>query len=103
MKQYIPYASSDVGSNQVEAVIKWLGINELLKTLRKLPPGQEFMILLDFLVEFAGGLELAKHRMAEMLVEQAAISYKAHAVTVKKIKARIVELYETGRSSRHKR
>lgn len=96
MSHYIPYARSDVSSNQVEAVVKWLGVDELLAGLQRLPPEKEFSVLLDFLVEFSGGLELAEHRMAEMLVEQAAISYKAHAVAVKKIKARITELYEMG-------
>ena len=84
VKHYIPYARSDVGSPQVEAVVE---------VLRTLPPEKEFSILLDFLVEFAGGLELVKHRMAEMLVDQAAVSYKAHAEAVKKINARIVELH----------
>lgn len=93
MTHYIPYARSDMGSPQVEAVVKWLGVNKLLAVLRTLPPEKEFSILLDFLVEFAGSLELAKHRMAEMLVDQAAVRYKAHAEAVKKIKARIVELH----------
>ena len=96
VKHYIPYARSDVGTPQVEAVVEWLGVNELLSVLRTLPPENEFPILLDFLVEFAGGLELAKHRMAEMLVDQAAVSYKAHAEAVKKIKDRIAELHEIG-------
>lgn len=94
VKRYIPYARSDVGSPQVEAVVEWLGVNELLAVLRTLPPEKEFPILLDFLVEFAGGLELAKQRMAETLVEQAAVSYQAHAEAVKKIKSRIAKLYE---------
>lgn len=94
VRHYIPYARSDVDIPQVEAVVEWLGVNELLAVLRTLPQEKEFPVLLDFLVEFAGGLELAKHRMAETLVEQAAVSYKAHAEAVKKIKARIVELYE---------
>ena len=94
MKHYIPYARSDVGSPQVEAVVEWLGVNELLTVLRTLPPEKEFLILLDFLIEFAGGLELAKHRMAEILVDQAAVSYKAHAEAVKKIKNRLLELYK---------
>lgn len=94
VKHYIPYARSDVGSPKVEVVVEWLGVNELLTVLRTLPPEKEFSILLDFLVEFAGGLELAKQRMVETLVDQAAVSYKAHAEAVKKIKARIVELYE---------
>ena len=94
VKHYIPYARSDVGSPQVEAVVEWLGVNELLTVLRTLPPEKEFSILLDFLVEFAGGLELTKHRMAETLVDQAAVSYKAHAEVVRKIKNRLLELHE---------
>lgn len=94
MNHYVPYARTDIGGSQVEAVVKWLGVNELLEVLRMLPPEKEFPLLLDFLVEFAGGLELAEHRMKEMLVEQAAVSYKAHAEAVGKIKARIVGLYE---------
>lgn len=93
VKHYIPYARSDVDSPQVEAIVEWLGINELLAVLRTLPPEKEFPILLDFLVEFAGGLELAKQRMAETLVEQAAVSYKAHAEAVRQIKNRLLELH----------
>ena len=44
-------------------------------------------------VEFAGALELAEHRMTETLVEQSAISYKAHAEVVKMVKCRLTELY----------
>ncbi len=51
------------------------------------------ILLLDFLVEFAGALELAEHRMTETLVEQSAISYKAHAEVVKMVKCRLTELY----------
>lgn len=94
MVHNIPYARSDTCVSQVEAVVEWLGVNELLTVLRQLPPEKEFSVLLEFLVEFAGGLELAEHRMAETLVEQAAISYNAHVEAVKKIKARIAELYE---------
>lgn len=93
MVHNIPYARTDTSTSQVEAVVEWLGVNELLAVLRQLPPEKEFSILLDFLVEFAGGLELAKNRMAEMLVDQAVVSYKAHAEAVKKIKSRIAELY----------
>lgn len=93
MSHYVPYARTDIGDSQVEAVVKWLGVNELLEVLRTLPPEKEFPLLLDFLVEFAGGLELAEHRMEEMLVEQAAVSYKAHLEAVRKIKVRIAEMY----------
>ena len=96
VRHYIPYARSDMGSSQVDAVVKWLGVNELLAVLRTLPPEKEFPLLLDFLVEFAGGLELAKNRVAETLVDQAAISYKAYVETVSKIKDRIIELYYCG-------
>ena len=88
MEHYVPYARSDVGSSRVESVVGWL-----LVKMRQLPPESEFSILLDFLVEFAGGLELAEHRMAETLVEQSAISYKAHAEVVKMVKCRLTELY----------
>ena len=93
MEHYAPYARSDVGSSQVESLVEWLGANELLAKMRQLPPASEFSILLGFLVEFAGGLELAEHRMAETLVEQSAISYKAHAEVVKMVKCRLAELY----------
>ena len=94
VRHYIPYAHSDMGSSQVEAVVKWLGVNELLAVLRTLPPEKEFPLLLDFLVEFGGGLELARHRLDEMLVDQAAVSYKAHAEAVKNLKNRLMELFE---------
>ena len=93
MEHYVPYARSDVGSSQVESVVEWLGVHELLARMRQLPPESEFPILLDFLVEFAGGLELAEHRMVETLVEQSAISYKAHAEVVKMVKCRLADLY----------
>ena len=93
MEHYVPYARSDVGSSRVESVVEWLGVHELLAKMRQLPPKSEFSILLDFLVEFAGALELAEHRMTETLVEQSAISYKAHAEAVRKIRSRLLELY----------
>ena len=78
----------------METVVEWLGLNEILAVLRTLPSEEEFPLLLDFPVEFAGSLELAKHRMAEMLVEQATVGYKAYAEAVRKIKTRIIELSE---------
>lgn len=93
MEHYVPYARSDIGSSQVESIVEWLGVHELLAGMRQLPPENEFLILLDFLVEFAGALELAEHRMAETLAEQSAISYKAHAEVVKMVKCRLTELY----------
>ena len=93
MEHYVPNACSDVGNSQVESIVEWLGVNELLVGMRQLPPESEFTILLDFLVEFAGALELADHRMMETLVEQSAISYVAHVEVVKKIKRRLIELY----------
>lgn len=94
MVHNIPYVRTDTGASQVDAIVEWLGVNELLTVLRMLPPEKEFPLLLDFLVEFAGGLELAEHRMEEMLVDQAAVSYKAHAEAVKNLKNRIIELFE---------
>ena len=93
MEHYVPYARSDIGSSQVESIVEWLGVHELLAGMRQLPPENEFSILLDFLVEFAGALELAEHRMDETLAEQSAISYKAHAKVVKMVKCRLTELY----------
>ena len=93
MEHYVPYARSDIGSSQVESIVEWLGAHELLAGMRQLPPENEFSILLDFLVEFAGALELAEHRMAETLAGQSAISYKAHAEVVKMVKCRLTELY----------
>lgn len=93
MEHYIPYAQSATSRSQVDTLVEWLGVNRLLGMVNQLPPETEFAILLDFLVEFAGGLELAEHRMAETLVEQSAISYKAHAEVVKLIKCRLTELY----------
>ena len=103
MKYCIPYIRSDASSSRVLDIEKWLGVDELLKVLRMLPPEKEFLVLLDFLVEFAGGLELAKHRMEETLVEQAAVSYKAHSKAVRKIKDRIVELYMSGEAEAQRR
>ena len=93
MKHYIPYARSDVCNSQVDELIEWLGVNELLEKMRQLPPEQEFAILLDFLAEFAGALDLSQHRMAETWVEQSAISYTAHTEAVRKVKQRLTELY----------
>lgn len=98
MKRCIPYARTDTDRGRIEDVVEWLGVNKLLSKLRQLPPEKEFSILLEFLVAFAGGLETAEYRMTEMLVEQAAISYMAHAEAVGKIKNRLVELY--GESSK---
>lgn len=93
MAHHVPYARSDVSSSQVDALVEWLGVNKLLEVAKQLPSETEFTILLDFLVEFAGGLELAEHRMAETLVEPAAISYMAYAETVQRVKHRLIELY----------
>lgn len=93
MVHNIPYARTDTGASQVDAVVEWLRVNELLTVLRLLPPEKEFPLLLDFLVEFAGGMELAEHRMEEMLVDQAAVSYMAHAEAVRQIKNRLLELH----------
>ena len=99
MEHYVPYARSDIDNTQVESIVEWLGVNELLAKVRQLPPESEFSILLDFLVEFAGGLELAEHRMAETLVKQSSISYKAHAEVVKMVKCRLTELYSDAAQS----
>lgn len=92
MKHYVPYARSDTTAKQVDDIVEWLGIDKLLCVLCKLTPENEIPILLDFLVEFSGGLELAEHSMQETLVEQSAISYKAYAEVVKRIKDRLLKL-----------
>lgn len=97
MEHHVPYARSNVGSSQIEALVKWLGVNRLLEMTRQLPSETEFSILVDFLVEFAGGLELAERRMGETLAGSAAISYMAYVETVKKIKHRLMELYRKER------
>ena len=38
MEHYVPYARPDVGNSQVESVVEWLGVNELLVKMRQLPP-----------------------------------------------------------------
>ncbi len=93
MAHHVPYARSDVGSSQVATLVEWLGVDRLSEAAKQLPADTEFAILLDFLVEFAGGLEVAGHRMAETLVEPAAISYMAYAETVQRVKRRLTELY----------
>jgi len=93
MANHVPYARSDVGSSRVDSLVEWLGVNNLLEVAKLLPSETEFTILLDFLVEFVGGLELTEHRMAETLVEPAAISYMAYAETVQRVKHRLIELY----------
>lgn len=90
----IPYARMDMDTVCEENVIRWIGVDDLLLVLRRLPTEQEFKILVEFLVEFSGGLELARNRMAEMPLEQYAISYKAHSEAVRRIKRRICNIYE---------
>lgn len=92
----IPYARSDVGAPSAEKIVAWLKVDSLLAVLRGLPPEQEFSLLLDFLVEFAGGRELAEARMNEMLVEQAAISLAGWNAATQKIKDRLAKLYKEG-------
>lgn len=94
MKHYVPYSRTDTETVRVDKVVKWLGVKELLAESRQFSPEKEFLLLLDFLVEFSGGLETSKNRMEEMIVEQAAISYMAYSEVVRKIKDRIIELYE---------
>ncbi len=93
MNHYMPYARSDITISQVDETVDWTGVSRLLNELRNLPPKQEFTILLSFLVEYAGGLEQAKCRMEETLVEQAAIGYKGWSLAVKMIESRLEELY----------
>ena len=95
----IPYARTDTVAMNIEAVEKWIGFRQLLEKSRLLPPDTEFTLLLAFLVEYAGGYEMAKRRTMEMCVEQAAISQIAHLNAVNAIKDRISELYRRERES----
>lgn len=94
MKHYISFTRTDISNSSADEIVQWLGINELLAVLSRLPAEKEFAILLDFLTEYAGWLELSQRRMEETLLEQSAICYMACAEAVKKIKARLLELYK---------
>lgn len=100
MGNHIPFARSDTGVLDAKDIIEWLRVDELLEKTKKLSPDDEFMILIGFLIEFAGGYEMAEHRMYEMCVEQAALSYKAYAEAVRRIKNRVVDLYVRKESGR---
>ena len=93
MNSPIPYARNDVSTSSINDIIAWLRVDELLEKTKQLPPDTEFSLLIEFLIEFSGGYELAEHRMYEMCVEQATLSYKAYAEVLKRIKNRISQLY----------
>lgn len=57
------------------------------------PSEVEFSLLVEFLAEFSGNVELAYQRMCEMPLDQMADSWKIHSTAQRKIKARINELY----------
>ena len=95
----IPLARPDAFSVNIEAVETWIGYRPLMEKVRSLPPDAEFSVLLEFLVEYAGGYELADHRAMEQCVEQAVISREAHWNAVKAVKDRISELYRKARES----
>lgn len=97
MMHYIPYARTDLEATSTEAALKWIGVEELLERASRLSPDDEFKVLLMFLVEFAGGLELAQYRMQETIMERSAISYSAYATAVQMLTARIEALYDKGR------
>lgn len=90
----IPFARTDSGTETSENIMSWLHVDELLEKTQHLSPDEEFQVLLLFLAEFAGGREIAEHRMTEMLVEQAAESYNAYAIAVQKISNRLHILYK---------
>lgn len=93
MIKYSPFVQSNANVSNVEDIILWLGVDELLETTRQLSANEEFLLLIEFLIQFSGGYELSKCRMYEMCVEQAALNYEAYAEAVKKIKNRITEIY----------
>ena len=88
----IPLARPDAFSVNIEAVETWIGYRPLMEKVRTLPPDAEFSVLLEFLVEYAGGYELADHRAMEQ-------SREAHWNAVKAVKDRISELYRKARES----
>lgn len=89
----VPFARSDIHISGHSDIVEWLGVGRLLEKTAGLPPEQEFALLIEFLVEFAGGYELAEHRMYETCVEQAALSYKAYSESVRRIKTRLMEFF----------
>ena len=88
MDKYVPFARSNADIANVKDIIVWLKVDELLENTKQLSPDEEFLI------QFSGGYELAECRMYEMCVEQAVFSYKAYAEAVKRIKKRIIEIYQ---------
>lgn len=99
MGNHVPFVRGDMGVSDAKDIMAWLRGDELLQRTKHLSPDDEFVILLEFLIEFAGGHELAEHRMYEMCVEQAALSCMAWAETMRKVKGRLLELY-SGKESR---
>lgn len=93
MGKYVPFAQSNANVSNVKDIIAWLGVDELLENTKQLSPDKEFLLLIEFLIQFSGGYELSECRMYEMCVEQAVFSYKAYAEAVKRIKNRIIEIY----------
>lgn len=93
MTHYIPFSRTDVESANLQKNLEWLGADKLLDGLGKLDKDDEFSLLLNFLVEYAGGMEVAEHAMEETLMKQSALLYNAYALSVQKLKARILELY----------
>ena len=93
MRQYIPYARAGSGEEPTKTMDEYLGVDAFLEVARTQPPEVEFGLLIEFLVIFSGNTELAYQRMCEMLVDQAAQSYNAHYAALRKIKARVHELY----------
>lgn len=93
MSKYVPFAQSNVNVSNVKDIIAWLRVDELLKTTKQLSPNEEFLLLIEFLIQFSGGYALTECRMYEMCVEQASLSYEAYAEAVKRIKNRITEIY----------
>lgn len=93
MRKYIPFVQSNANVSSVKDIIEWLGTDELLEKTKQLSPNEEFLLLIEFLIQFSGGYELAECRMYEMCVERAALNYRAYSEAVKRIKNRIIEIY----------
>lgn len=93
MRHYIPFARTGSSSEPSKTMDEYLGVDAFLALVRAQPPAVEFPLLIMYLIEFSGSVEVAYQRMTETWTDQSAQSYKAHYDALRKIKARVFELY----------
>lgn len=93
MRHYIPYSRVDTSKPSAEKLSDWLGVDKLLAIASAQPPEVEFPLLVEFLAEFSGNVELAYQHMCEMPLEQMAANWRVHSLVQRKIKARINKLF----------